>query len=119
MPAERAGKEATWHRMSRARELIDDLDALLAALPPEIVDAVHSSTHPESLIEVVLDLGRRPEARFPDSEVELLDREITEADIHVRRRPHRRSSATTTGPGSSGRCTASAPSGTGPARSSA
>ena len=36
------------------------------------------------LIEVVLDLGRRPEARFPDSEVTLLDREITEADIaHV------------------------------------
>ena len=33
------------------------------------------------LIEVVLDLGRRPEARFPDSEVALLDREINEADI--------------------------------------
>ena len=28
-----------------------------------------------------MDLGRRPEARFPDSEVTLLDREITEADI--------------------------------------
>ena len=64
------------------RELIDDLDALLAALPPEVVDAVHQLPHPESLIEVVLDLGRRPEARFPDSEVELLDREITEADIN-------------------------------------
>ena len=31
-----------------------------------------------------MDLGRRPEARFPESEVTLLDREITEADIaHV------------------------------------
>ena len=28
-----------------------------------------------------MDLGRRPEARFPDSEVMLLEREITDADI--------------------------------------
>mgnify|MGYP005614255383 CR=1 FL=1 len=35
----------------------------------------------EALIEVVMDLGRRPEGRFPDSEVSLLDREITDADI--------------------------------------
>ncbi len=68
----------------RRRESIDDLDVLLAALPPEIVDAVHRLDDKQALIEVVLDLGRRPEARFPDSEVTLLDREITEADIgHV------------------------------------
>ena len=65
----------------RQRESIDDLDALLAALPPEIVDAVHALPDRTDLIEVVLDLGRRPEARFPDSEVTLLEREITEADI--------------------------------------
>ena len=65
----------------RRRELIDDLGALLAALPPEIVAAVNRLEHPENLIEVVLDLGRRPEARFPDSEEGLLDREITEADL--------------------------------------
>ncbi|HXG40333.1 MAG TPA: AAA family ATPase, partial [Candidatus Limnocylindrales bacterium] len=63
------------------QEAIDDLDALLRALPPEIVDAVHALPNKNELIEVVLDLGRIPEARFPDSEVELLDREITEADI--------------------------------------
>ncbi len=62
-------------------ESIDDLDALLGALPPEIVAAVHALPEPTHLIEVVLDLGRRPEARFPDSEVALLDREINEADI--------------------------------------
>ena len=68
----------------RRRESIDDLDALLAALPKEIVDAVHALPEKEALIEVVLDLGRRPEARFPDSEVMLLDREIDETDIaHV------------------------------------
>jgi stage III sporulation protein SpoIIIAA len=69
---------------SHRRESIDDLDALLSSLPPEIVAAVHALPDREALIEVVLDLGRRPEARFPDSEVTLLDREITEADIaHV------------------------------------
>jgi stage III sporulation protein SpoIIIAA len=68
----------------RRRESIDDLDALLSSLPREIVDAVHALPEKEALIEVVLDLGRRPEARFPDSEVMLLDREIGESDIaHV------------------------------------
>jgi stage III sporulation protein SpoIIIAA len=33
------------------------------------------------VIEVVMDLGRRPEARFPDAEVTLLEREIVEADL--------------------------------------
>ena len=63
------------------RESIDDLDLLLRSLPPEVVDAVHRLENRDDLIEVVLDLGRRPEARFPDSEATLLDREITEADI--------------------------------------
>ena len=68
----------------RSRESIDDLDALLAALPPEIVAAIHALPERTDLIEVVMDLGRRPEARFPESEVTLLDREISEADIaHV------------------------------------
>jgi stage III sporulation protein SpoIIIAA len=63
------------------RETIDDLDVLLAALPPEIVTAVGALPNREGVIEVVMDLGRRPEARFPDAEVTLLDREVTEADI--------------------------------------
>ena len=63
------------------RESIDDLDLLLRALPPDIVTAVHELVDPTQLIEVVMDLGRRPEARFVDSEVTLLDREVTEADI--------------------------------------
>ncbi len=63
------------------RESIDDLDALLTALPPEIVAAVRALPDVEQAIEVVMDLGRRPEARFPDAETTLLEREIVEADI--------------------------------------
>jgi stage III sporulation protein SpoIIIAA len=75
------GLEASVGSDDRQRETIDDLDALLTSLPPAIVDAVHALPDREDLIEVVMDLGRRPEGRFPDSEVSLLDREVDEADI--------------------------------------
>ena len=58
-------EEASVGPVERRRESIDDLDALLSSLPPEIVAAVHALPEKEALIEVVLDLGRRPEARFP------------------------------------------------------
>jgi stage III sporulation protein SpoIIIAA len=67
--------------LERQRETMDDLDVLLAALPPEIVDAIHALPDRETLIEVVLDLGRRPEARYPSSEVTLLEREVVDRDI--------------------------------------
>ena len=68
----------------RHQATADDLDVLFAALPPEIVEAIHALPDRETLIEVVLDLGRPPEARYPSSEVTLLEREITERDIaHV------------------------------------
>ena len=65
----------------RRRESIDDLSLLLRALPPDILAAVQELTDPSQLIEVVMDLGRKPEARFTEGEVTLLDREIGEADI--------------------------------------
>ena len=68
-------------RSDDPRGLADDLEVLFAALPPEIVDAIHALPDRESLIEVVMDLGRRPEARYPDSEQSLLEREIVPADI--------------------------------------
>ncbi|HLE59670.1 MAG TPA: R3H domain-containing nucleic acid-binding protein [Candidatus Limnocylindria bacterium] len=67
-----------------SRETTDDLDALMAALPDEIVERLRSFAARTDLLEVVLDLGRRPEARFVHGEEELLSREVTEADIaHV------------------------------------
>ena len=68
----------------RQRAATDDLGVLLAALPPELVEAIDALPDRESLIEVVMDLGRPPEARYPGSEIVLLEREITEHDIaHV------------------------------------
>jgi stage III sporulation protein SpoIIIAA len=66
------------------QETTDDLDALLEALPLEIVARLRSFANRADLLEVVLDLGRRPEARFTHGEEVLLEREIVEADIaHV------------------------------------
>jgi len=66
------------------REMTDDLDALMASLPTEIVERLRSFADRSDLLEVVMDLGRRPEARFVHGEEILLDREIGDADIaHV------------------------------------
>jgi len=66
------------------QEMTDDLDALMAALPTEIVDRLRSFADRSDLLEVVMDLGRRPEARFVHGEEVLLDREIGDTDIaHV------------------------------------
>jgi stage III sporulation protein SpoIIIAA len=66
------------------REMTDDLDALMESLPPEICDRLRGLANRTDLLEVVMDLGRRPQARFTTGEEDLLDREITEADIaHV------------------------------------
>ena len=70
-------------RAAELRDAPDDLEKLLSALPREIIEAIHSLPNREDLIEVVMDLGRRPEARYPDSEVGLLEREIVEADIQA------------------------------------
>jgi len=66
------------------RETTDDLDALMESLPPEICERLRGIANRTDLLEVVMDLGRRPQARFTTGEEDLLDREITEADIaHV------------------------------------
>ena len=60
---------------------IDDIQSLLAVIPPRIASGVQESTENGDLLEVVLDLGRLPQARFPGREIFLGDLEVTESDI--------------------------------------
>lgn len=59
----------------------DDLDLLLDALPPRIVESVRAPERRADLLEVVMDLGRLPEARYPGREVVLSHEEVTEDDL--------------------------------------
>ena len=61
--------------------ITDDLDALLDILPPHIRQILCEQKDLSELLEVVLDLGRPPEARFPSRELTLNQKEIDEADI--------------------------------------
>jgi len=64
--------------------ITDDMDALLDVLPPQVRDPLRERPDNYELLEVVLDLGRLPEARYPELEVTLSDREVTQADLeHV------------------------------------
>jgi len=59
----------------------DDLDLLLEALPPRIVESLRAPERRIDLLEVVMDLGRLPEARYPGREVVLSHEEVTESDL--------------------------------------
>ncbi|ERN42211.1 hypothetical protein KR51_00011400 [Rubidibacter lacunae KORDI 51-2] len=51
---------------SQRRQTTDDLDTLLAVFPPALRAALDCPERRDNLVEVVLDLGRRPEARYRD-----------------------------------------------------
>ncbi len=64
-----------------SRRITDDLDALLGVLPLRITDRLRDINRPDDLLEVILDLGRVPTARFVDDEVTLDEHEVQRADI--------------------------------------
>ncbi|HKF38874.1 MAG TPA: AAA family ATPase, partial [Ktedonobacteraceae bacterium] len=61
--------------------ITDDLEALLATLPPSIHDAVNRLENRSELLEIVMDLGRLPEGRFPEGEVILSTSPVGYADL--------------------------------------
>ena len=63
------------------RRITDDLHKLFEVLPPAVADAVIRANNIDSLIEIIIDLGRVPKARFVNGEVELSQREVTHQDI--------------------------------------
>jgi stage III sporulation protein SpoIIIAA len=64
-------------KSSLPKVVADDLDALLNVLPPGIRQSLLGQSDNSELLEVVLDLGRPPEARYPQREVILSDNEVT------------------------------------------
>ena len=58
-----------------------ELDLVLKVLPPDVADALRDRDDLDRLLEVVLDLGRLPEARFVSGDAELNDEPVTTADL--------------------------------------
>jgi stage III sporulation protein SpoIIIAA len=67
----------------KQQRITDDLENLLNVLPQRIVEAVSAADNFDNLLEIIMDLGRMPTARFVDREIELSDQEVTRADIDV------------------------------------
>ncbi len=59
----------------------EELERLLAALPSEIRDALQALPDWDTLVEIVLDIGRFPEARLDGRSAALLEREVTADDL--------------------------------------
>jgi stage III sporulation protein AA len=67
--------------------LADDLDKLLDVLPTYVSDSLEKHPSRDQLIEIVLDIGRRPEARFAKSTEYLSYRTIVWQDLdHILKR---------------------------------
>jgi stage III sporulation protein SpoIIIAA len=73
--------EARLIRPGFERPQVDDLDLLLMTLPPHVKQPLDQLDHRGELLEVVLDLGREPEARFTGSEVLLSSEEVSREDL--------------------------------------
>ena len=78
------GEIATGDGAERAEAAeLRELELLLETLPPRVAEVLRAAG-PASLLEVVLDLGRPPSARYTDREVVLDEGEVTAQDLdHV------------------------------------
>ncbi|HEX6798839.1 MAG TPA: AAA family ATPase, partial [Ktedonobacterales bacterium] len=60
---------------------IDDLNTLFAVLPSNLRKTLAEMKDREQILEIVMDLGRLPEARFPAREVVLSNDPVTAEDL--------------------------------------
>ena len=58
-----------------------EMDQLLEVLPPRVTSVLRQRSDLADLLEVVLDLGRQPEARLPTGDVLLYEQEVTREDL--------------------------------------
>jgi stage III sporulation protein SpoIIIAA len=61
--------------------IVDDLGELLKVIPPDLQEKLEKLEKLNELLEVVLDLGRVPEARFPESFVYLSEEPVSKEQI--------------------------------------
>ncbi len=62
-------------------EITDNLQQLLDILPPRVTRALQAHPEQDAVIEVVMDLGRCPEARFPSGATDLSPETISREDL--------------------------------------
>ncbi len=67
--------------MTTEQVVTSNIELLLDALPPHIRQPLETDTRRDDLIEIVMDLGRLPEARFRTEEILLSSMEITREDL--------------------------------------
>ncbi len=68
--------------MAIAEDLVQgELGQLLDILPQRVADNLRALENVDEILEVVLDLGRLPEARFPSGDIALDDQDITRSDL--------------------------------------
>ncbi|MFO0104468.1 MAG: AAA family ATPase, partial [Cyanobium sp.] len=66
---------------SPPQRVTDDLERLLAVLPEPVAAALARDPDCDQLLEVVLDLGRVPEARYPGRAVALGQEAVERVDL--------------------------------------
>jgi stage III sporulation protein SpoIIIAA len=67
--------------MKYNNHITDDLDVIMAVLPEDIQAALQKIDRRDELLEVILDLGRVPTARYTDGEVVLREVEVDQEEI--------------------------------------
>jgi len=70
-------------KVNKTQKITDDLEALLSILPTPVAEKVKILDDSDNLLEVVLDLGRFPKARFVGREVVLCETEVNQADLDL------------------------------------
>jgi stage III sporulation protein SpoIIIAA len=63
------------------KRITDDLEALMKVIPTHVCERLRTLNRFDELLEVILDLGRVPTARYVDSEVVLAETEVARADL--------------------------------------
>src|SRR5262245_50409501 len=64
-------------------QITDDLELMLDILPAPVRSALEQVNQSAELLEVIMDLGRLPEARFTWGEMYLSDQEMTADDLQT------------------------------------